>query len=108
MRLRRDDYAMLATLTSALGRHILSGAITYTRLLLLPVALASALAVGAESQVPGGPDTVVVQSGALTLRALLWRPHDRGPLAGLAFLRTLPEVDPRRISVSGVSGDRRE
>ena len=56
-----------------------------TRLLLLPHALAAALAVGADSQVPGGPDTVVVQSGALTLRALLWRPHGRAPFPAVLF-----------------------
>ena len=44
-----------------------------TRPILLWTVFATALAVSAESQVPGGPgpDTVVIQSGALTLRGLL-------------------------------------
>jgi dienelactone hydrolase len=54
-------------------------------LLLLPHALAAALAVGAESQVAVGPDTVVVQSGVLALRALLWAPPGRGPFPAVLF-----------------------
>jgi dienelactone hydrolase len=52
---------------------------------LLWTVLAAALAVSAESQVPGGADTVVIQSGALTLRGLLWRPHGRGPFPAVLF-----------------------
>lgn len=52
--------------------------------LLLPV-LAGALAVRANSQASGGPDTVAVQSGALTLRALLWRPQGPGPFPAVLF-----------------------
>jgi dienelactone hydrolase len=33
----------------------------------------------------GGPDTVVVHNGALTLRALLWRPRGRGPFPAILF-----------------------
>jgi dienelactone hydrolase len=55
------------------------------RVLLLALALASALAAPAEGQVSGGPDTVVVQSGALKLRALLWRPRGRGPFPAVLF-----------------------
>jgi carboxymethylenebutenolidase len=55
------------------------------RLLLLPHALTAALAVGAESQVSVGPDTVVVQSGVLTLRALLWAPPGHGPFPAVLF-----------------------
>jgi len=56
-----------------------------TRLLLLALALASALAAPAQGQLPGGPDTVVVRSGALALRALLWRPRGRGPFPAVLF-----------------------
>ena len=52
---------------------------TKTRVLLLALALAAALTARAEGHVSGGPDTVVVQSGALKLRALLWRPRAAGP-----------------------------
>ena len=31
------------------------------------------------------PDTVVVRSGALSLRALLWRPHGPGPFPAVLF-----------------------
>ncbi len=162
-------------------------------ILLLALALASGPAGGAEGPVSAAPETVVVQSGALKLHALLWRPQGPGtfpavlfnhgsghatgaaagrrdqrhpellgplfarhgyvflylfrrgdglsagqgipsgdrmdtelatrgqrarnrlqlelletdeisdPLAGLAFLRTLPEVDPHRVAVAGVS-----
>jgi hypothetical protein len=37
--------------------------------------LRSALAATPEIQASGGPETVVVHNGSLTLRALLWRPH---------------------------------
>ena len=32
-----------------------------------------------------GPDTVYVQSGNLTLKALLWRPLGTGPFATIIF-----------------------
>jgi carboxymethylenebutenolidase len=40
--------------------------------------LTSTLAIAAEGQ-PGGPETVVVYNGSVTLRALLWRPAGQGP-----------------------------
>ncbi len=58
---------------------------TKTRVLLLALALASALTARAEGQGSGGPDTVVVQSGALKLRALLWRPKGQGPFPAILF-----------------------
>lgn len=58
---------------------------TKARVLLLSLALASSLAVRAEGQVSGEPDTVMVQSGALKLRALLWRPKGRGPFPAVLF-----------------------
>jgi dienelactone hydrolase len=47
--------------------------------------LMSLIAVGAESQTFDGPDTVVVRSGALQLRALLWRPNGKGPFPAVLF-----------------------
>lgn len=54
-------------------------------MLFLALALASALAGRAEGQVSGKPDTVLVSSGALELRALLWRPEGRGPFPAVLF-----------------------
>ena len=93
---------------------------------LLALLLAPALARAVEGQGYGGPDTVMVPSGVLTLRALVWRPRGSGPFpavifnhgsygsgdslepdqpatAALAFLRALPEVDASRIAVAGHS-----
>ncbi len=56
-----------------------------TGVLLLALAFDSGLAGRAEGQVSGGPDTVVVESGALKLRALLWRPQRRGPFSAVLF-----------------------
>lgn len=39
----------------------------------------------AAAQAITGPDTVLVQSGALTLRALLWRPVGSGPFPAVLF-----------------------
>src|SRR5712692_4893538 len=47
--------------------------------ILAALVLTSALANSANGQVSGGPETVVVHNGSLTLRALLWRPPGRGP-----------------------------
>lgn len=46
---------------------------------LAALVLTSALAAPADGQAPGGPETVVVHNGPVTLRALLWRPQGRGP-----------------------------
>ena len=57
-----------------------------TRLLLLPLVLASVPAARAKTQtVDAPPDTVAIRSGALTLRALLWRPAGRGPFPAVLF-----------------------
>jgi dienelactone hydrolase len=53
--------------------------------ILMTLAMVSALAAQAAGQVPGGPDTVVVRSGALELHALLWRPPGRGPFPAVLF-----------------------
>lgn len=52
---------------------------------LLLILLAHSVAKGAQGQALAGPDTVVVQSGALELRALLWRPDGRGPFPAVLF-----------------------
>ncbi|HWJ24817.1 MAG TPA: dienelactone hydrolase family protein [Gemmatimonadaceae bacterium] len=56
-----------------------------TRALLLALALAGAPATRVEAQASAAPDTVVVRSGALTLRALLWRPDRGGPFPAVLF-----------------------
>lgn len=56
-----------------------------SRVLLALVVGFSAFAARAEGQVGGGPDTLLVQSGALNLRALLWRPRGRGPFPAVLF-----------------------
>jgi carboxymethylenebutenolidase len=57
-----------------------------TNILVFLVALSLAsLAVRAEVPASGGPETVMVQSGSLKLRALLWRPKGRGPFPAVLF-----------------------
>ena len=56
-----------------------------TRVLLLVMALTSALAARTESQLSRAPDTVVVQSGTHKLRGLLYRPRGRGPFPAVLF-----------------------
>ena len=51
---------------------------TICALALTAFVLAIALPTIAEGQTRSGPDTVVVRSGAITLRGLLWRPNGRG------------------------------
>ena len=58
---------------------------TKTLVLLFALAMASALAARAEDHVPGGPETVVVQSGTLKLHALLWHPGGHGPFPAVLF-----------------------
>ncbi len=55
---------------------------TTIRVLLSALALTAPLAARAEIQ---APDTVVVPSGQLKLRALLWEPAGRGPFPGVVF-----------------------
>ncbi|HSE68462.1 MAG TPA: CocE/NonD family hydrolase [Gemmatimonadales bacterium] len=55
-----------------------------TRVLLLLLALSSALRAPVTAQVPG-PDTVVVMSGDLKLHALLYRPEGPGPFPAVLF-----------------------
>jgi hypothetical protein len=58
---------------------------TKTLVFLFALAMASALAAWAEDHVPSGPETVVVQSGTLKLRALLWHPGGHGPFPAVLF-----------------------
>ena len=58
---------------------------TKTVMLLFALATASAFAARAEDHVPGGPDTVVVQSGTVKLHALLWHPGGHGPFPAVLF-----------------------
>ena len=55
--------------------------------LLLAVALILTLLlpIMATGQATGGPETVVVRNGSITLRALLWRPQGRGPFPAILF-----------------------
>ena len=55
------------------------------QVLILAIGLASGLPAPAVGQALGTPDTVLVQSGALTLRGLLWRPSGRGPFPAVLF-----------------------
>src|SRR5512144_1527955 len=52
-------------------------------LVLVPFAAMRAQAVAPRSATPRGPDTVIVHSGSLALRALLWRPAGRGPFPAI-------------------------
>jgi hypothetical protein len=53
--------------------------------LFLALGVAFALAARAEDERAGGPETVVVPSGALELRAVLWRPQGRCPFPAVVF-----------------------
>ena len=52
------------------------------RFMLVSLLLALTLA-WAQGQTPNGPETVVIQNGAATLHAMLWRPQGRGPFPGI-------------------------
>ena len=45
--------------------------------------LAAGFATTAYGQSAGGPETVVVRNGPITLHALLWRPLGRGPFPAI-------------------------
>ena len=47
------------------------------------LAFAAILATPANCQSSGGPETVVVHNGPITLHALLWRPQGRGPFPAI-------------------------
>jgi carboxymethylenebutenolidase len=52
---------------------------------ILGLVLTSALGALSANQTPGGPETVAVKNGLLTLHALLWRPQGRGPFPAILF-----------------------
>jgi carboxymethylenebutenolidase len=56
-----------------------------TRAFLLMLALGLAFSGRAEGATSVGPVTVVVPSGSLKLRALMWRPQGRGPFPAVLF-----------------------
>jgi len=56
-----------------------------TRVLLFSLPLTFALVARAVGQASTSPDTVTVRSGALDLRALLWRPQGHGPFPAVLF-----------------------
>jgi dipeptidyl aminopeptidase/acylaminoacyl peptidase len=58
---------------------------TKIRMLMVAVALAWAIPIQTKGQPTEAPETVVVQSGGLTLRGLLWRPSGRGPFPAVLF-----------------------
>jgi carboxymethylenebutenolidase len=58
---------------------------TKIRMLMVAVALAWAIPIQTTGQPTEAPETVVVQSGGLTLRGLLWRPSGRGPFPAVLF-----------------------
>jgi carboxymethylenebutenolidase len=51
--------------------------------ILAVLVLTATLATTAKGQAAGGPDTVVVHNGSVTLHALLWRPQGRGPFPAI-------------------------
>jgi len=55
------------------------------RVLVLALVAVAGFPVPAYGQTSAKPDTVVVKSGALRLRALLWRPNGRGPFPAVLF-----------------------
>jgi len=54
-------------------------------LVLAMFVLGSALGATPEVQAYGGPETVVVHNGSVTLRGLLWRSRGRGPFPAILF-----------------------
>lgn len=56
-----------------------------SRLLTAALVLVATLASRAEGQAIAEPDTVVIRSGTLELRGLLWRPSGRGPFPAVLF-----------------------
>lgn len=70
---------------AAKERRPLLNARSTVRLLASALALATAFAAAAADPAPRAPSTVVVQSGELKLRGLLFRPAGRGPFPAVLF-----------------------
>ena len=63
---------------------------------------ASAFRLQAGGQAVNTPETVVVESGALKLRGLLWSPHGRGPFPAVLFNHgSGPARDPKKPATLG-------
>src|SRR5262249_16511641 len=65
--------------------EVASSGIRACVIMLAMFVLRSALGATPEVQASGGPETVVVHNGSLTLRGLLWRPRGRGPFPAILF-----------------------
>jgi carboxymethylenebutenolidase len=66
------------------------------RVLVFGLALVTAAPVCSQGQSVGAPETVVVQSGGLTLRGLLWWPVGRGPFPAVLFNHGSGSPDPTK------------
>jgi dienelactone hydrolase len=66
------------------------------RVLAFGLALVTAVPVGSQDQSAGAPETVVVHSGGLTLRGLLWWPAGRGPFPAVLFNHGAGSPDPTK------------
>lgn len=74
------------------------------RVFMLALALATAFPVCSDGQALGAPETVVVQSGALALRGLLWRPGGSGPFPAVLFNHgSGPVPDPSKPAILGAA-----
>ena len=82
-----DSTELRLSVRAQVGATDVVGSLKVMGRVVLPLILLlmSLIAVGAESQTFDGPDTVVVRSGALQLRALLWRPNGKGPFPAVLF-----------------------
>ena len=58
----------------------------------------------AAGQATGAPDTVVIQNGALRLRALLWRPAGRGPFPAVLFNHGSGNTAERQLAQAAAVG----
>jgi carboxymethylenebutenolidase len=68
------------------------------------IGIVVAPSVGA-GQVPSRPDTLVIRTGPLVLRALLWRPPGRGPFPAILFNHgSYRRADPARWTEAAVLG----
>lgn len=74
------------------------------RVFMLALALATAFPVCSDGQALGASETVVVQSGALALRGLLWRPEGSGPFPAVLFNHGSGAVpDPSKPAILGAA-----
>src|SRR5215813_6030539 len=69
---------------------------TNLRVLVFGLALVTAAPVCSQGRSLGSPETVVVQSGNLRLRGLLWWPTGRGPFPAVLFNHGSGSPDPTK------------